>query len=159
MANNVLTGAIALVKVSGTIVGRMKNIRATENISRGDVRGLGTIYTIEAPVVGHAGSLSCSFYEIDFTISPIANAIRRDVQTNQQFQDQLCLLDPQGITLDIFKKVQDVIDADGFVIPKAVPYASITRLLLDSESFDISEGAIANRDQTFRFLDPIKRPK
>lgn len=158
MADKVLTGAIAIVRVNGTVVGRMRNIRATENISRSDVSGLGTIFTIEAPVVRHGGTLSCSFYEIDFTTSPIANAIRRDVQTNQQFQDQLTLLNPDGITLDIFRKVQDIIDpSTGLVKPKVVPYASITRLLLESEGFDISEGSVAGRDQSFRFLDPILR--
>ena len=151
----VLTGAIALVKVAGTVVGRMRNISATENISRGEVSGLGTIFTIEAPAIRHSGTVSVDFYEVDFTLSPIANAIRRDVQTNQEFQDQLTLLE-NGIQLDIFRKIQDIIDPNtGLVIPKVVPYATITRLLIESDGFNISEGTVAGHSQSFRFLDPI----
>lgn len=151
----VLTGAIAIVRVAGTVVGRMRSIRVTENISRADVSGLGTIFTIEAPAVRHSGTLSASFYEIDFKLSPIANAIRRDVATNQEFQDQLCLLE-NGVQIDIFKKERDIIDpATGLVVPKVTPYATITRVLIESDGFDINEGAVAGRDQSFRFLDPV----
>lgn len=156
----VLNGAIAIIRIAGTVVGRMRNIRATENISRADVGGIGTIFTIEAPVVKHSGTLSCDFYEVDYKLSPIANAIRRDVQTNQQFQDQLTLIEG-GITLDIFKKISDlsVDPSTGLVIPQVVPYASIRRVLIESDGFDISEGAVAGRSGSFRFLDPIIFPQ
>jgi hypothetical protein len=153
----VLTGAIAIVRVSGTVIGRMRTIRVNENLGRGSVSGIGTIFELEAPVLQHRGTVTCDFYEVDFTISPITNAIRRDVQTNQQFQDQLCLLEG-GVQVDIFKKISDVLDPNtGLVIPDVQPYATITRVLIDSEGFDIAEGSIAGRNQTFRFLDPILR--
>jgi hypothetical protein len=152
----VLTGAIAIIRVAGTVVGRMRTISVNENISRGEVSGIGTIFTIEAPPLRHGGTVSCDFYEVDFTRSPIANAIRRDVQTNQQFQDQLCLLE-NGVQIDIFRKIRDVLDDNGLVIPAVIPMVTLTRVLIDGDGFNIAEGAIAGHNQSFRFLDPILR--
>jgi hypothetical protein len=151
----VLTGAIALVKVRGDVVGRLRSISVQENLGRGTVKGIGSIYTIEAPIIDHAGTITVEAYEVDWKLSPITGAILRQVQTNQQFQDQLTLLEG-GVQIDIFKKVLDIQDPNtGLVIPGIEPFATITRVLIDGEGFDISEGAIAGRRQSFRFLDPI----
>jgi len=156
--SNVLTGAIAIIKKNGVTIGKMKNIRATESTRRAPVRGLGTILPSESPVVEWSGSLSCSFYEVDFSKSGVPEAIRRDVQTNSEFEDQL-LLDHEGVQLDIFKKVADVIDPETRKIkPKTVPYAIIKRCLINSDGFDISEAQISGHDQSFEFLDPIIYP-
>lgn len=159
MADNVLTGAIAIIRVRGTAIGRMRTFSITENLDRGTVKGIGTIYTIEAPVIGHAGSGRADFYTVDYTKSPFVDAIRRDVQTNQQFQDQLTLLEG-GFTLDLFKKFSDVVDPDtGLVVPQVEPFASVTRVLINSDGFDISEGAVSGRNISFIFLDPIIKRK
>lgn len=155
--DKVFTGALGIIRVHGTPVGRMRNIRWTENMGRGDVRGIGTILTSEAPVLSWAGTVSCDFYEVDFTTTGVPGAIRRDVQTNQQFEDQL-LLDYDGVQLDIFKKEEDLIDSDGLIIPKAVPYATLGSVLIESDGADLSEGAISGHSQQFRYLFPIKRP-
>lgn len=158
MANEVLTGAIAIVKVNGTPIGKMRNIRASENIRRVDVRGIGTILNQESPVVEWSGTISCSFYEIDFSKTGIANAIRRDVQSKQEFEDQL-MLEADGVQIDVFKKIEDFVDpATGLIRPKLQAYAVITRCLIESEDFDISEGVVAGHNQSFRFLDPILYP-
>lgn len=160
MANDtkVMHGALAIVRKNGTAIGKMRNVRWTENISRGDVRGIGTILTSEAPAMAWGGSVSCDFYEIDFTTTGIPNAIRRDVQTKQEFEDQL-LLDYDGIQLDIFKKVEDLIDpSTGLKTAKAIPYATLTQLLIESDGADITEGAISGHNQSFRYLGPVLRP-
>lgn len=155
----VLTGALALIKVNGTVVGRMRNIRATETIQRGTVKGIGTILTIEAPPIDWAGSLTCDFYEIDFTNTGIDKAILRNVQTNQEFEDNL-LLNSDGVQIDVFKKIQDVIDPNtGKRKATTKPYAIIKRCFIESDGFDISEGAISGHNQGFKFLDPIIRPE
>lgn len=158
----VLTGAIALIKVDGKIIGKMKNIRAQENMRRQPVRGIGTILPSEQAVTEWEGSVNCDFMEVSFKKSGITNAIRRVfpniasqvLNGGESFEDQL-ILDTDGIQLDIFKKVTDVIGADGRIKPKLEPYAVIRNCLIESDSFDIAEGSISGHSQSFKYLTPI----
>lgn len=156
MADKVMTGALGIIKRNGTPIGRMRNIRWTENLTDATVQGIGTIFVIEAPVVGHGGTLSCSFYSVDFNTG-IPDSIRRDVQTDQEFEDNVLLRD--AIQVDVFKKIEDAIDPDTLLkTAKATPFAIIRGLLLQSDGSDVTEGAISGRDQTFRFLNPVLYP-
>lgn len=165
MANNtrVIHGAIALIKVQGITVGKMRSINAQESYSRQDVQGLGTIFTSEAPATKFTGTVSCEFMSVDFTREGIQKALRRNFKNIQSqvsngapsFEDQLVLDSDRGVQIDIFKKIEDLIDANGNIIPKAVPYAVIQRCLIDSDSFSVSEGSIGSHNQSFRYLDPI----
>ena len=171
MANQVLTGAIAIIKVSTPTgqktVGLMRDLRINESFRRQEVRGLGTILPQEAPVTEWRGTVSCSFFEIDWLKSGLEKEIRRDVglanaasqvangNTNPNFEDNLTL-DDLGVTLNVYKKMQDAIDATtGLIIPNSTPYCIITRCLIESESVNVSEGTISGRDQSFVYLDPI----
>lgn len=164
-----LTGSIAVIKVNGQPVGLMRNVRISESTRRVPVRGLGSVIPKEAPVVEWAGSVSCSFFEISYEKSGVKDAIRRDVgignalsqiatgnnQTN--FEDNL-VLDTVGVQLDLYKKIQDVIDpASGLIVPKLKPYAIIGRCLIESDNVTIDEGNVSGRDQTFMYLDPVVR--
>lgn len=160
--NKVLTGAIALIKVNGQVIGKMKGIRCQESMRRVPVRGLGTILPSEQAVTEWEGSISCDFMEILFQKTGITNAIRRIfpniasqvLNGNASFEDQL-VLDSDGVQIDVFKKVTDVIDANGIIKPKLLPYATIANCLIESDSFDISEGAIAGHSQSFKYLKPL----
>lgn len=165
MSNKVLTGAIALIKVNGQVIGKMKSVRAQEQMRRQPVRGIGTILPSEQAVTEWDGTLSCEFMEIKFTgdnATGIPGAIRRKfssvasqvLQGGESFEDQL-VLDTEGVQVDIFKKVTDIINPDGTIIPKAIPHAIVKRCLIESESLDISEGAISGHSQSFKYLDPI----
>lgn len=163
----VFTGALAIIKVNGVAVGLMRNVRVNESMRRVPVRGLGSILPKEAPVVEWAGSISCSFFEVDYKSSGIPNAVRRDVGVgnsasqiagginNANFEDQL-VLDPDGVQLDIYKKATDIIDPNTKLInPKATPYAVVGRCLIESDNVNIDEGNVSGRDQSFLFLDPV----
>lgn len=162
MSDKVLTGAIALIKVNGQVIGRMRGIRCQENMRRTPVRGLGTILPSEQAVIEWEGTISCDFMEVLFQKTGVTNAIRRVfpniasqvVNGNASFEDQL-VLDVDGVQLDIFKKVTDVVDAQGIIKPKLVPYAIVKNCLIESDSFDISEGAIAGHSQSFKYLVPL----
>lgn len=164
-----LTAAVAIIKVKGQPVGLMRNISINENITRVVVKGLGTIMPVEAPVTSWAGTLSCSFFEIDFKQSGIKDALRRDVgdangrsqmatgnnQTN--FEDQL-VLDSEGVQLDLYKKIKDVIDpTTKLITPKVEPYAIISRCLIEGDGITVDEGNVSGRNQSFVYLDPIVR--
>lgn len=159
----VFHGALALIKVQGVVIGKMRSISAQESFNRTDVQGLGTIFSSEAPATKFSGTVSCEFMSVDFTKEGIRKALRRDFKNigsqvftgAPSFEDQLVLDSDRGVQIDIFKKVEDIIDANGNIIPKAVPYAVISRCLIDSDSFNVSEGSIAAHSQSFRYLDPI----
>ena len=158
MAKKVLTGALAIVKVQGNVIGKMRTVSWQENLRRQPVRGIGTILVGEAPVVEHGGTLNAEFYEIDWAKSGFPKAIRRDVQTKQEFEDNV-LLNHDGIQVDIFKKIQDYIDSStGKIIAKAIPHAVITRVLIEQDGVNVNEGQVSGRNQSFQFLDPIVYP-
>lgn len=158
----VFTGALGLIKVNGKIVGKAKTVRVTENIRRQEVGGIGTILPSEKPVVGWQGTLNCSFMSISFDKDGLPDAIKRKFPNvasqvlagESSFEDQL-VLDNDGITMDIFKKVTDAIDANGNIKPMLEPYVTVRNLLIESQGFDISDGAIVGHDQTFSYLTPI----
>lgn len=158
----VLTGAIALVKVNGQVVGKMRSVRIQENLQRQEVRGLGTILPDEAPVVTWAGTLTCDQMSITFVEGGIPNAIRRNFNSAASqvlngatsFEDQL-VLDDQGVQVDVFKKVSDVIDSNGIIKPKLNPFAIVQQCLIESDSLEISEGGIAGHNQSFKYLLPV----
>jgi hypothetical protein len=160
--DKVLTGAIALIKVNGVVIGKMRSVRVQEQFRRMEVRGLGTILPSEAPVVEWSGSLNCEFMSIDFKNDGIKDAVRRALPNiasqvlngGQSFEDQL-VLDYDGVQVDIFKKIADIIDSKGNIKPKLVPYAIVRNCLIESDSFDISEGSIAGHSQSFKYLKPV----
>lgn len=150
----VMTGNLAVIRKNGTVVGKMRNISWTEDMSRGEVRGIGTALTSEVPILSWGGRGSCDFYEVDFSTTGLGG-INRNVKTNQEFDDQL-MLEGDGFQLDIFKKVTDVIDGNGKKIPKAVPYATLGQVYIDSEGSNITENTISGHNVSFRYLFPIK---
>lgn len=158
----VLTGAIALIKVKGEVVGLMKTVSLNETFRRIPVRGIGTILPSEQAVTEWDGTLTCDFMMVDWSKSGVPGAIRRDFTAaasqvangNSSFEDQL-ILDVDGVQVDVYKKIKDVIDADGKIKPKLKPIATVKRTLIDSDSMDVNEGNVASRRQSFKYLDPI----
>lgn len=159
----VLTGAIALIKQNGNVIGKMKTVSYSEDIRRVRVGGIGTILPSEQAVVEWDGNLSCDFYEIRFETTGVPGGIRRDMlnvasqasKGTPSFEDQL-ILDTEGVSLDIYKKISDVIDQTTKLIkPKLIPYAIINNILITADSFEIGEGSISGHRQAFKCLTPI----
>mgnify|MGYP000870783116 CR=1 FL=1 len=163
---DILHAGIAIIKVKGQPVGYMRNITVSENYRRIPVRGLGTIMPSEAVVTEWSGSLTCSFFEIDFKQSGIPGALRRDVgvgnarsqiiigNNQPNLEDQL-VLDNTGVQLDFYKKVGDILSPTGLIVPKLSPYAIISRCLIEGENINIDEGGVSGRNQSFTYLDAI----
>ena len=165
MSNTTLTGAIALIKVEGEVIGKMRSVRYQEQIRRQPVRGIGTIVATEQPVVEWNATLNCEFIEIEFKKTGIKDAIRRNFSNvlsqvdigESSFEDQL-VLNTEGVQVDIFKKVTDVINTDGTIKPKLIPYAIIKQCMIESDSFDITDGGLAGHSQSFQCLSPVTYP-
>lgn len=154
MAERVLTAPLAVIKVGGFPIGKMKNIRVTETIRRGRVSGIGQLTPDELPALEWTGTLNCSFYNIDFSVSQIPKSILRNMATLQDWVNTV-LLQEDGVQVDIFKKVKESVGPTGIIQAKLVPYATIKGLFMDREAFDIAEGQISGRDQDFTYLFPI----
>lgn len=155
MANKVMTAPLAVIKVNNVVVGKMKNIRVSETIRRGRVTGLGQLAADELPALEWTGSLSCSFYCVDFSISVMAAAMVRKVASIEEWANTV-LLQENGIQIDIMRKVKDTIDpATGIITPKLETFASVAGCVLSKEGFDISESQISGRDAEFEYTTPI----
>ncbi len=153
-----MTGVLALIyDGQGNQIGRIKNIRWSETFGDQEVRGLGTLFVQEKPVVSHSANGSMDFYEITFQNTGIPGSIRRDVQTKGQFETQMILRDPFAI--HIFKRIEDAVDpATGLKTENAVPYAIIPDMLINSEGADITEGSISGHNVSFTYLSPVIYP-
>lgn len=161
-ADQVFHAAIALIKVNGKYVSKLKSINFSENFQRLDVQGIGTIFSSEVPVTKFTGTLSASKMSTSYKDGVIPDAVRRvwknvasQALTGQEsFEDQL-VLGEEAITLELYRKVTDVIAPDGTIKPKVIPYAIIRKFYLESASCNVSEGSISGEDVSGKFLEPI----
>ena len=165
MANTkTLTAPLAIIKVNGLAVGKMKTIRITETIRRGRVTGLGQLTPDELPALEWSGSLSCSFYNIDFKnllnsqSNPVAAAILRVAGTIDNFVNTI-LLQENGIQVDIMRKVNAATGSpdpvSGVFYPGFEVFASVKGAFLTREAMDVSEGQISGKDADFEYTTPI----
>jgi|SRR5579872_2858712 len=152
-----MTAPLAIIKVGGLAVGKMRNIRCTEVIRRGDVVGLGKLAAQEKPALSWQGTLTCGFFLIDFSISAIPGAINRNANSIQQWEDTLCLSD-DGVQIDIMRKVVASQNTLGIITSQLAIFASIKGAFANRESLDISEGQISGRDVDFDYITPILYP-
>lgn len=159
----VLTGALAIIKLNGKPIGKMKNIRITENISRGRVSGIGELTPQELPAQQWNGTVSCSFYSITWKGDGVAGVagtpvkgITREASTISEWVEHV-VLQEQGVDLDIFKKVQDAIDPVTGLLKSNTPepFARIEGMFLDRDGFDLTENGISGRDQDFTYKNPM----
>jgi len=154
----VITAPLAIIEVDSVVIGKMRGIRVNENIQRGNVQGLGQLVPDEKPALSWSGTVSCDFYNIDFRKSQVPNAIIRTVQTIQEWQDSV-MLQEEGVTLKIFKRIaQPNQPTFGLIASENKTYAIIKGLFLDTENFDINEGQVSGRNQSFQYLFPIIFP-
>jgi hypothetical protein len=156
METKVITAPLAIIKVQGVAVGKMKSIRIQETIRRGRVSGLGALTPDELPALEWSGTLSCGFYNITFDKSQLPKAIVRTVNTIDEFVDTV-LLQEEGIQVDIMRKARaSAPDPNTGIIPsKLEMFASVKGCHLTREGFDIQEGQISGKDADFDYKTPI----
>lgn len=159
MATKVLTAPLAIIKVNGIAVGKMKSIRIQETIRRGRVSGLGQLTPDEVPALEWSGTLSCGFYNITFDVSQLPQAIVRKVNTLDEFVDTV-LLQEDGVQVDIMRKVRSGIPdpITGIIKSKLELFASVKGCFITREGFDIQEGQISGKDADFDYTTPILFP-
>jgi len=154
----VMTAPLAVIQIDGVTIGKMKNVRITENIRRAKVTGIGKLNPDELPPVEWSGSLSCSSYTLNFNL--LANKIVRGTYRNSATVEDwtnAILLQEDGLEIAIMRKVKNgEIDAvTGQVKSKFETFAKVNGAFATREGFDIQEGQISGRDTEFEYLDPI----
>ena len=154
----VMTAPLAIIQINSVTVGKMKNVRITENTRRGRVSGIGRLNPSELPALEWSGSLSCSSYSINFNL--LANKMKkgsfRNLGTVEAWANAI-LLQEDGLEISILRKVKDgEIDPEtGAVKTKYETFAKVTGAVVNREGFDIQEGQISGRDTEFEYLEPI----
>ena len=158
MADNgkVLTAPLALIKIKGTTVGKIKNFRVQEQYQRGDVRGVGALISSEKPILGIQCSFSASSYVISVKkLGTIDNPfVVRGAATIEQFVNTVLMQD-NGVDIYVMKKGAKVI-SNGIVTEADEENMFVVKnAFLTSNSFDIQEGQIAGSDLAGEYLEPI----
>lgn len=153
-----MTAPLAIIQINSVTVGKMKNVRITENIRRGRVTGLGTLTPSELPALEWQGSLTCSSYTINFNL--LANISKKGTFRNANSLEEWAnalLLQEDGLEIAILRKVKDgEIDAEtGVVKSKYETFAKVSGAFATREGFDIQEGQISGRDTEFEYTTPI----
>lgn len=156
--NRSMTAPLAIIQINSVTVGKMKNIRITENIRRGRVAGIGRLNASELPPLEWQGTLSCSTYTINFNrlLNKLKKGFYRNAGSLEAWANAL-LLEESGLEISILKKVKDgEIDVEtGLVKTKYETFAKVNAAFVTREGFDIQEGQISGRDADFEYLDPI----
>lgn len=156
--NKVMTAPLAVIQVNSVTIGKMKNVRVTEQIRRGRVSGIGRMNPSEIPALEWSGSLSCSSYNINFNL--LLNKLKKGTFRNAGTVDAWCnalLLQEDGLEISILRKVRDgEIDPDtGLVNAKYENFATVRGAFANREGFDVQEGQISGRDCEFEYMEPI----
>jgi len=156
MAEQVLHGALGIVKRNGVTIGHMRSISVNENHALGRVMGLGEYEPIELPALSFSGSMQCDFYGVNFKDDGIPDAIKREAQSAQDVVDNI-LLNQDGVEVVLFKKVEDSVNSEtGLIEATSIPYARVSGAFLESSSFSVQEGQISGMNQGFQLKKIIK---
>ena len=158
MEKRVITAPLAIIQINSVTVGKMKNVRVTEQIRRGRVTGLGTLTPSELPALEWSGSLTCSSYTINFNL--LANVAKKGTFRNANSLEEWAnaiLLQEDGLEISILRKVKDgqINTETGLVSAKYETFAKVAGAFATREGFDIQEGQISGRDTEFEYLSPI----
>jgi hypothetical protein len=150
-----MTAPLAIIKIDGLAIGKMKDIRISESIRRAEVTGLGTLTPSELAALGWSGSLTCDAYLADFRKSLLPGALNRSANTVNEWATNV-LLQEDGITLDIYREVATgTKTATGLLQGRLQLFVSVPGMFLNADSMNISEGQIGGRNQSFQYLYPI----
>jgi len=154
--DKVLTAPLALIKIGGVTVGKIKNLRVQEQYQRGNVMGIGALISQEKPILGIQCSFTCSSYVVSVKkLGTIDNPfVLRGATTTDQFVNTVLTQD-NGVDIYIMKKGAKVI-TNGIVTEASEENLFVIKnAFLTSQSFDVQEGQISGSDMSGEYLEPI----
>lgn len=155
MPQETFTAPLAVVTdQGGNAIAKIRNLSVRETHQLGEVQGLGNLTKKELPKLAINCSGSFSFYNVDFKKSTIPNANERNFNSMAAYLSHVLMLD--GSTIRIKRKVQDSVDPNtGHRSTRLVTFATIKNIYIEEDSFDLSEGQVSTKTQSFRYTEPI----
>ena len=150
-----LTAPKAVIKINGYASGYMRNVRVTENIQRGEVKGISNLTLQEVPATGYTCQLTADFFFISLKRPEVQAMINR-AGSVQDFLNTL-ILGEQPCQVHMYKKLKltEVNNVVTSVNNEGETVAVVQDFFPDSQSFDITEGQISGTNITGRYLTPV----
>jgi hypothetical protein len=157
MATNTFSAPKAYITIEGQPAGYIRNISFTENMQRQDIRGLGSLYAQETPVVSASNSFSIDQFFLDFE-RPVMKKLLNRYGGATALINTLSLGD-LPISINIYSKQAQTTDSTTKLvteIDKAGKEIAILRdCYVDSQNWSLAEGGIASSTVTGRYLTPV----
>lgn len=143
-----LTFPTAVIEINGKPVGVVNNLNYTENHQVQDVRELGTYEAVELAHVNYAATVTIDQSAIKY--SSIPEAIRRNVNSTEEFVNTF-LLRNNRIDFVVYKREEETFDPQTQTVTSAklVEFVRIRDAKLTTDSFGVSQGAVATKSMTF----------
>ncbi|HQF50631.1 MAG TPA: hypothetical protein PK588_07665 [Paludibacteraceae bacterium] len=155
MEQKVLTAPKAVIKINGYASGFMRNVRCTENIQRGEVKGISNLTLQEVPATGYTCQLTADFFFISLKRPEVQALVNRSGSV-KEFIDTLILGEqPCQIHMYKKKKLTEVNNVVTEVDNEGETIAVVRDFFPDSQAFDITEGQISGTNITGRYLTPV----
>jgi hypothetical protein len=151
----VFTAAMAVVKINGFASGYMRSLTFTENIQRGEVKGISHLALQEVPPTGIMCSFTADFFFINLKRPELRAFLMRD-QGLDAFINTL-ILGEVPVQLDIYKKVATRV-VNGVVLgidPEGETIASIRDCYTNSQNTTISDSTISGSSINGIYLTPV----
>lgn len=171
MAQETFSAPLAVIRIAGQTIGKIRNLNFTENVQRGEVQGLGEVNLQEAPIT----SVRCQFQAGTWmiTLKNIGSSTINDpfwpvTAADAQTLLKSIVLGETPVMIEVFKKKRT--DASrkqisqgsaGQVLYTGDPLTDLESIgvakdcYINSRSFEISDGAIAGKNISGIYLTPL----
>lgn len=151
------TAPKAYIKIGNAVAGYLRNLSWTENISRGTVRGIGTMVSQEAPAL----SIDCQFqvdqFFIDLNRPELKSMINRFASV-EAFVNSLSLGETAFSIVVYAKTISEQDSVSKLVTGVDLTGKTIVNLapcFVNSQSFQLSEGQISGFNTSGIYLNPV----
>lgn len=154
-SKNVMTSVSAVIKINGVQSGFMRNVTLTENIQRGEVKGISNLTLQEVPAVGYTCNLTCDFYFISLDRPEIQAFIKKDISLEEYINT--LILGETPTQLHIYRKLK-ISEENGVITeiePEGKTIGVIEDFYLNSMNMNVAESQISGMNVSGVYLNPI----
>lgn len=158
MADKTFTAPLAIIKVAGIAIGRIKDLQFTENVQRGEVQGIGEVNLQEVPILSTRCTFTASSFLIDLRkFGNVKDPFWPIDATNFAELANTLLLNEKPVTLSIYRKTAGTVNENGIVtaLGEDERVAVIPDCYLDSKTFSVTDGQVSGKNINGRYLTPI----
>jgi len=151
------TAPKAYITIDGQACGYIRNISATENIQRQDIRGLGNLYPQETPAVSASNTFNVDMFFLDFE-RPYMKKLLNRYGGADALRNTLSLGD-LPVSINVYKKGIKTQDPTSKLVTEVDSAGAEVAILrdcyVDSQNWTLAEGGIASSSVSGRYLTPI----